>query len=215
MSEPSTQLERNSWPDAQRLESWAGELRVNMIRLLALLLFYGRHLIEYWLAAPDAPVRGAYHTRITWLCMFWAGAAIVLHVRLLRRQVTPTLKYVAVLIDAVMITLLCMLAGGPKSPLILLYFLLIASASLRLSLHVVYLATACAIGGYLIMLANYAWREIGYARYYATPELRIPRSHEAIVVVALLVAGLFAGQMVRQARRLSERYAVTLDDGKD
>ena len=64
--------------------------------------------------------------------------------------------------------------------------------------------------GYLFLLGYYAWYLVGFHRYYETPELRIPRSEEAITLIALLVAGLFAGQTVRQARRLAEGSGVTV-----
>ncbi|HEY7090005.1 MAG TPA: hypothetical protein VH518_18045 [Tepidisphaeraceae bacterium] len=183
---------------------------MNLIRLLAIALFYGRHLIEYFVSAADTPVRGIYHTKVTLLCLVWAGFALVLHVWLTRRRVLPWLMYVVVGIDAGMITLLCVIAGGPQSPLVLLFFPLIASAPLRLSLPLVWWATACAILGYLGVLGHYAWYVVGFDRYYSTPELRIPRSSEAIIVLALLVTGLLCGQVVRQARRLVLRYPVTV-----
>jgi hypothetical protein len=134
--------------------------------------------------------------------LLWAGAGAVLYLWLRRRRVEPWLKYVVVVIDAVMITLICTLAGGPKSPLVLLYFPLVASAPLRLSLRLVYVATAAAILGYLCVLGVYAWYVIGFQTYYATPALRIPRSQEAIVILALLATGFLCGQIVRQMRRM-------------
>ena len=38
-----------SWTNAQRLEGWAGEIRVNLIRLVALVAFYGNHLVNVFL----------------------------------------------------------------------------------------------------------------------------------------------------------------------
>jgi TRAP-type C4-dicarboxylate transport system permease small subunit len=74
-------------------------------------------------------------------------------------------------------------------------------------------ATAAAIFGYLCVLAHYAWRVVGWQKYYATPELRIPRAEEAVYVLAMLVCGLLAGQAVRQARRLAAGYSVTVEAG--
>ena len=48
------------WADARRLEAWAGEVRVNLLRLIGIILFYGRHLVEWALAPRDAPIRGTY-----------------------------------------------------------------------------------------------------------------------------------------------------------
>jgi hypothetical protein len=122
--------------------------------------------------------------------------------------VTPELKYASTLWDAAMIGLLCCIAGGPRSPLVLLLFPLIATAPLRMSLRLVWVATAAAMLAYLVVLGFYAWYRIGYAKYYATPELRIPRSEEAMYLLALLTSGLLAGQMVRQAKRLVGGYPV-------
>jgi len=198
------------WLDARRVEAWAGELRVNLIRLTAIALFYGRHLVEYWLADADAKGRGVYHARVTFVCAAWFGVALALHIVLTRRRMPWWLSYASVAWDAAMITILCTLTADARTPLVLLFFVLIATAPLRLDLRLVYLATAGAIIGYLAQLAIYAWYVVGYSKYYATPELRIPRSHEAIVVLAMLVTGLLAGQCVRQARRLAMRYPVTI-----
>jgi eukaryotic-like serine/threonine-protein kinase len=162
------------------------------------------------MSTTDSTVRGPYHTRVTLLCLMWAAMAVVLHVWLTRRRFAPWLKYVVSIGDAFMITILCTIAGGPKTPLVLLYFPLIAAAPLRLSLKLVYVTTACAIAGYLCLLGMYAWYWIGFTKYYSTPELRIPRSTEAIVILALLVTGLLAGQFVRQARRIAGRSPVVV-----
>ena len=190
------------WDDVSRVESWAGEVRVNLVRLIAIVLFYGRHLVMMFFAGDQSPERGRYHLVVTAITLAWAALAVVLHIWLSRRHMPPWLKYAAVLIDALMMTLLCVAAGGPKSALVLLYFALIASAPLRLSLKLVYTATAAAMLGYLFLLGYYAWYVIGFHRYYATPELRIDRRTEAITLLALLVCGLFAGQVVRQMKRI-------------
>jgi len=200
------------WDQVRRVEEWAGEVRVNLIRLAGIVLFYGRHLVEYLLAAPDSPVRGVYHLRVTWVTGAWAAAVVLVRYQLARRVVPAWLKYATTAWDLFLVTLLCTLAGGPRSPLMLLLFLVVAMAPLRLSLRLVYATTAGAILAYLAVLAIYAWGKVGYEKYYATPELRIPRSEEAIHVLALLVAGLLAGQVVRQARRIAGGYAVSVAD---
>jgi hypothetical protein len=198
------------WLDARRPESWAGELRVNLVRLAAIVLFYGRHLVEFYMASPGTPVRGVYHARVTVIVLAWAVAAVALHLLLSRRRLPAPLPFVAVFVDLLMVTLLCAVAGGPRTPLVLLYFLAVATSPLRLSLPIVYAATAGAMLGYLFLLGYYAWYLVGFHKYYATPELRIPRSEEAITLLALLVAGLFDGQTVRQARRLAHGSGVTV-----
>lgn len=203
------------WDQSLRPEAWAGEIRVNLIRLAAIVLFYGRHLVEWFLAAPGAPIRGRYHLAVTGLVLLWTVLALLLHGWLSRRYFEPWMKYLAIAVDGLMITLLCILAGGPRTPLVLVYFGLIASSPLRLSIRAVYFATAVAMVGYLILLGHYAWYQIGFRRYYATPELRIPRSEEIITLLAMLVCGLFAGQIVRQIRRIAATQMSAADSGDE
>ena len=198
----------DTWDDVRRLEEWAGEIRVNLIRLTGIVLFYGRHVVEYLLASPGAYVRGPYHLRVTWVAAAWAASVFLVRSQLARRVVPPWLKYATTAWDLFLVTVLCMIAGGPRSPLVLLLFLVVAMAPLRLSLRLLYATTAGAMLSYLCLLAYYAWFKIGREKYYSTPELRIPRSEEAIYVLALLVAGLLAGQAVRQARRIAGGYPV-------
>src|SRR5437764_10917915 len=129
------------WELSRRVEAWAGEIRVNVIRIATIVLFYGRHLIEFMLAPRDSPLRGEYHVRVTAVILVWAALAGVLHVVLTRRKYPDELKYVASLMDVLMITTLCAIAGGPNTPLVLLFFAAIAAAPLRLSLRLVYVTT--------------------------------------------------------------------------
>lgn len=197
------------WLDAARLEGFAAEVRVNRIRLAAILVFYARHLIDVYVARIPAAM-GQYHTVVTGIVIAWTAMAVVLHWRLSRRQFGARTKFVTVGWDLLMVTAIAVAAGGPKTPLILLYFVLIATAPLRVSLPLVWFASIGAAVAYLLLLAYYAWYLIGFDKYYATPELQIPRSHEVIFVLSLVVCGVLAGQMVRQARRLAAGSPVSL-----
>ncbi|HEX3357838.1 MAG TPA: hypothetical protein VHS31_12780 [Tepidisphaeraceae bacterium] len=206
MNESIDASQNIQWELSRRIEAWAGEIRVNLIRIVALAVFYLRHLIELFLSEKDAPIRGIYHVRVTALVVAWAGMAGAVHLLLSSRFYPPAMKFVASLFDLLMITILCTIAGGPQTPLVLLFFGVIAAAPLRLSLPVVWTTTFGSMAGYLAVLGWYAWYVIGFKTYYATPSLRIARSQEIITLLCLGVAGLFAGQVVRQARRMIERY---------
>jgi hypothetical protein len=195
----------DTWELSRRIEAWAGEMRVNVIRIVAIAIFYSRHLIEMFLSPKDAPVRGLYHLRVTAVIVAWAGAAAMVHILLSRRHYPPMMKFATALLDVLMITLLCAITGDAQTPLLLLYFAAIATAPLRLSLPLVYVTTFGSMLGYLCVLAYYAWYLVGFEMYYATPTLQIPRSHEIIVLLTMGVTGLLAGQVVRQARRMVER----------
>src|SRR5207249_2702043 len=103
-----------------------------------------------------------YHVAVTALVMVWAIGVVVLYLFLSRRWVPPALKYVVTAWDTLLVTTLVVLAGGPQSPLVILYFLVIAAAPLRLSLRLVYVATILAVAGYLFLLGHYAFYRVGY-----------------------------------------------------
>jgi hypothetical protein len=206
------------WEDARRLEAWAGEVRVNLIRAVALVAFYGQHLVRaYLLHYDDARLRGKYHLLVTAVVLAWAGAIFVLYFCLSKRLVPPALKYVATLWDLVMITALLIIGRGPQNPLIVLYFLVVAAAPMRLSLPLVYVATLGAMAAATLVMGHYVFIEIGYQNYYH-PDYngRIARHNEIIFLLALGTAGLISGQMVRQARRLVDGYPVRVKEpGED
>jgi hypothetical protein len=205
----NTSSENGAWPGRSRIESLAGEARVNLIRLAAVFAFYARHTVAL-LLAPAGAEAGPYHLGATVVTAAWFAAVVVVHLCVSRRYLPPWLKYATCAFDLLMVTLLGMLRGDPRSPLLLLYFPVIVSAALRLSLGLVYFATAGGVLGYLAVLAYYAWHVVGFDRYYATPALRIPRGDEAVFMLALVVTGVFAGQVVRQARRLTLPYPATI-----
>jgi hypothetical protein len=196
------------WADAQRLESWAGEVRVNLIRLGALIAFYGRHLVNVYLYRDDPTIAGSYHQAVTAVVLAWAAGLLGLHACLTRRWVPPALKYLATAWDTVLLTVVLIIGRDPMSTLSVLYFLVIAAAPLRLSLPLVYFATGAAAAGYLFFL--------GYVRFWLQlpEEQRLSRPRQVVFLLALSVAGFLAGQVVRQARRLVAGYPVTVADAR-
>ena len=63
--------------------------------------------------------------------------AVALHLALSRRWNEPWVKYAVIVFDMLMVSGLCVAAGGPGTPLVLLYFAVIASAPLRFSLKLI------------------------------------------------------------------------------
>jgi hypothetical protein len=198
------------WEDARRIESWAGETRVNLIRLAAIIGFYGNHLVQVHLLKDDQAVTGSFHGAVTAVTMAWALEVLGLHVCLSRRYVPDALKYVTTTCDLVLVTALLVIAVTPRSMLAVLYFLVIAAAPLRLSLRLVYATTLGAMAAYILFLGHYKYFVVGIEHYAADPE-RLTRTNQAIFVLALGGAGLLAGQAVRQARRLLEGYPIAVD----
>ena len=206
------------WHDARRLEAWAGETRVNLIRAAALVGFYAYHLLNVYLLTDDPSLKGAYNLKVTSAVLAWALAVAALYLCLSRRWVPPALKYVATFWDLTLITVLLLAdkKAGPHSPLIVLYFLVVAASPLRLSLRLVYASTLGAMAAATLMMGGYVFGLIGQADYYAPGSLwMVPRSSEIVFLLSLGAAGLLAGQVVRQARRLVQGYPVTVEDKRE
>jgi hypothetical protein len=197
------------WAAAERLEGWAGEMRVNVVRVAALIVFYAQHLLNFYVLKEG--MTPEFHTAATALVLCWSAEVVICHLCLTRRWVPGWLKYATTIWDLVMVTALIVLSREPRSPLTLLYFLVIASVPPRLSLRLVYVATIGAGTGYLVALAYYVYVVVGIAQYYKDVTLRIPRSAELIMLLSLATAGFLAGQAIRQMRRLVIGRAVTIE----
>src|SRR6516164_6701012 len=130
-----------AWSDARRLESWAGEARLNLIRLVAVAAFYGYHLLDAYVLRDDPSLHGSYHMQVSVLALAWAVGALTLQLYLVNRWVPAALKYIATGWDLVMITTLLMINRDPHSMLSVLYVVVIAAAALRLCLVLIYVAT--------------------------------------------------------------------------
>jgi len=90
----------------------------------------------------------------------------------------------------------------------LLFFVIVAAAPLRLLLPLVYATTVGVLAAALIVLGQYAFIRVPgelKVSYFDLPPgdpHRIPRVSELIFLLALGAVGLLGGQVVRQAQRL-------------
>lgn len=195
------------WHVVQRWQEYAGEARAALVRVVAIGLFYGVELLNYRglslgpISWPKLPgVDAEFHTRMTWLAGIWTLIAVAAMLCLERRIFPPWLKYLTTAADIVMLTLVLLVARGPASPLVAGYFLLIALAGLRFSLHLVWCASAGSVAGYLFLLGQAKW-------YAADKSHLVPRSDQAITLLALVLMGVVVGQIVRRVRSLAEHFA--------
>lgn len=194
------------WDDVRRLEAWAGEARVNLVRVAALIGFYGQHLLTLYVFRDDPTVDLTFHKAVTALVMMWALLVVAVQLTTSRRWMPAGLMYGVVLWDLALCGAMVIVADGPRSPLLVLFLLVIFSATLRLSQRLVLAAT---VGG----LAGYLWI-LGFARWWR-PDMQAPRNHQVIFAVAILSCGLLAWQAVRQAQRLVEGYPLTVIEEDD
>jgi hypothetical protein len=195
------------------------EIRVNLVRVAAISLFY---LVHLWHAAGDklgptlssligvegpSTVSGQQHLAITMICMSWLLMALGVQTLISIGRASDGLTVLWTIGDIVFLTAVLCVSTGPKGPMVIGYFLIIMLTGLRFNLRLVRVGTACAIAGYLFLLASVRW-PVGLVS-----DLRIesvPRYHQMMVVIALLIAGVIVGQIVRHAYAMSMAPSTTV-----
>ncbi|MCH2182607.1 MAG: hypothetical protein MK108_11435 [Mariniblastus sp.] len=189
------------------------EQRVNLIRIVAIVVFYVVHFV--YLINPsvgqDAAVP-ATHTgetsiidrlevTIAILCLGWLMQAFAIHLTIAKPHVPAWLPLWVTVGDLVWLTLLLCLTTGPAGPMVIGYFLIIMLSGARFDLQLVRYTTVLAMIGYLVLLGVTRWprglfKEIGLQS--------VPPYHEIMILVAMILSGVIVGQIVRQSYLLVE-----------
>lgn len=195
-----------SWHVVRRWQEYEGEARANLLRVIGIAAFYAIELVNYhglslgFLELPrQADVTSDFHRAVTALAIAWVALALGVHLCLTRQVFPAVLKFISTGLDLVLLTAILLLADGPRSPLVVGYFLIIALSSLRFDLGLVRAATVGAMLGYLAVC--------GYAKWMTERDLRVPRYHQLMLLVALGLCGIVLGQVIRRVRGLAEDYA--------
>jgi hypothetical protein len=174
--------ERVLW--LQRRETWAGDRKTNRIRLAAVGLFTVNELVNYHVLHV---VDLRFHVASLLVVALWVLATALFAV-LLREHILPrATSYVIVSTDVLLLTWLLFLGDGPRSPLVVLYFLVLALSAVRLDSAVCLFTAAAAALGYGAVL-EFTKRQ--------KPELLVPPYHAVIVALALLLMGIVMAHLV-------------------
>ncbi len=208
------------WHITQRWQQYEGEARANLLRIIAIGTFYLIHLWTYFSSqgklpewgflqlAGDAEIDRRFHVMVTLLALAWTMTAFAVHFALRQRYFPRWLSVASTLCDAVFLTSVLSISSGPRSPMVVGYFLIIILAALRLSLPLVRLATVASAIGYIVIQGVAKWPEtFGHA---TGVNLQVPRYHQLVVLVAIALSGILVGQIVRRTRRMAEDYAQRL-----
>jgi len=200
------------WFIVGRWQEYEGEARANLLRIIGIAAFYIVELVNYhglrlgFLEMPKVDeVNQSFHQAVTALAVAWTmvGLGILL---CLRGHIFPAqLKFVSTGCDIVLLTAILTVADGPKSPLVVGYLLLIALSTLRFNLSLVWFATGGSMAGYLFLL--------GHARWFRD-ETRVPRYHQLMFVLALVLTGVVLGQVIRRVRWMAQDYADRMAAGQ-
>lgn len=201
------------WYIVSRWQEYDGEGRTNLLRIVSIGAFYLVELANYHWLAPGRENADftAYHQKVTALAV--AGTMVSLAVLLcLRLRVFPAiLKYVSTGCDILLLTALASVdhgksspaPDGPDSPLILVYFLILALAAVRFSLGLVWFATLGSMVGYLALvgLADKTWFDADHT---------VPPVTQLITVLCLALTGIVLGQVIRRVKSFTEEYAARI-----
>jgi hypothetical protein len=193
------------WYIVGRWQEYEGEARTNLLRLAAVSAFYAIELINYYgvdlvfIQLPKVS-DAAFHRTVTAIAAAWILLGLGVHVWLRVHLMPEALKYVATALDVMLLTLLLMVADGPRSPLVAGFFLIPAAATLRFRLRLVWFATIAAMLGYVWLLGWAIWIE-------PARQVRVPRYHELIFLTALAMSGIIQGQVIRRVKSLAAEYA--------
>jgi len=170
MPELSSRTER-LWYITRRWQQYEGEARVNILRISAIGVFYLIHLWHQFSPSQEGSDNGflqlhdltlsdqSFHLLVTLLALAWLAAAAGIHFSLRSRFLPPWLSALSTFVDVVMLTSILWIAAGPRSPLVVAYFLVIAAAGLRFDVRLVQFTTIATVLGYVCLLGLAKWPE--------------------------------------------------------
>ena len=192
-----------SWHIVGRGVEYEGEGQANLIRVAGVGAFYLVELMNdrgFQLGAFEMPkvADHTFHLAVTSVAVAWTMLGLAVQLCLSQRVFPAALKFASTGGDVLLMTCVLAVSHGPRSPLVVGYFLILALAALRFSLPLIWLATGGSTLGYLSLLGNAKWN---------APEQAVPRYHEVMFLLALGLTGTTLGQVVRRVRRLAEDYA--------
>jgi hypothetical protein len=197
----------------ERWQAYEAESRANLLRITAIGAFYLVHLWSYFSSQGKVPNFGffqladageisrQFHLQITLLTVAWAMLALGILVALQQRIFPLWLPYVTTACDIVLLTTVLCISSGARSPLVAGYFLILVMCALRLSLPLVRCATVGCALGYLAVLGYSKWSPIANELRAAQ---QVPRYHQVVVLLAIGLAGIMLGQIVRTVWRIVE-----------
>lgn len=197
----------DTWEPLSRGLEYDGEERANLLRIIAIGLFYGVQLMTHYgvdagpIAIPvETRAVDQFHARITVLAVVWVMLSLGLALCLRSRLFPSWLKYLSTLADLLLLTAVLVIADGPRSPLVAAYFVVVALAVLRFRLRLIWFVTAGAMLCYLAVNV--------YASRFAAREIHVPVYQQLLVLIALALEGLILGQAIRKVRRTARLYAL-------
>jgi hypothetical protein len=199
MKTPTTEGPERQWFIAGRWQEFEGESRANLLRVAGIAAFY---LVELLNRGNVTPI---FHAAVTDLAAAWLLTAWAVHICLKRRVFPSAMKFLSTGVDLLLLTCLLLLGDGPRSPLLVGYFFLLALASLRFSVNLVRFAALGAMLSYVVVARQAAWLR---------PSFAASSNYELLVLTGLGLCGATLGQVLRRVRGFAEDYARRLAEDR-
>jgi hypothetical protein len=138
------------------------------------------------------------------LCVTWLFISLAVLVALRQRFFPSGLKFVTSGLDLILTSVAAWLGSGPASPIVCIYFLLVAMAGLRFSLSLVWFTTIGAMVGYTILVGSVD--KVWFDATHTTPPIE-----QLVTHAALVGTGVTMGQVVRMTRKGAIEFAARLE----
>lgn len=200
-SQNDTPTADRQWFIVRRWQTYASELRVLLLRVIAVVILYGCQVAHFFSLSEEGQVANLSFQRVA------TGAAVLLIVvsllvllLVLKRILPVWLPFLTTAVDLVAIALLVGIAGGPMATSLTgAFYLVIAMAGLRFDLRLVWLATLGAMAAYMgtVGVVDDSWFDANHV---------VPLVQQGVSLACLGGTGIVVGQIVRLARPLAQQY---------
>lgn len=172
-----------------RVWRWARVRPALAATLVALTVFYLNHLLI--LVSGGEGEGGLFHWRVTGIMFAWVAGAIFFQWLTLRTLWRLLAMFGWAALDVILLTALLWVGDGPRSALLMGYFLLIAGAALRFRVTLVWYVAGLSILSYAY-LSWHASRE--------RPDVAVRFSAAVIYMLGLVMMGMMMSLLLRRVR---------------
>lgn len=185
------------WRIVSRWLDYEGELRSALLRVVFVAAFYAAQLFHFGVFSERSETEQIFHRQATFLAAGWLFVSLAVLVALTRHWFPKWLKFVTVTTDLILLTLLAEFGSGAQSPLVYVYWVVIALAGLRCDLTLIWFGTIGAMAAYLSLVGmqDPKWFDADHA----TAPIE-----QLVALLSLAATGLVIGQLVRMMRQVTE-----------
>ncbi len=156
----------------------------------ALALFFANQTLLYAFETIDE----AFYRRMTVFIVAWALGATAMHMLLEWAGRRSLMRYLWATMDVALLTVILLIANGPKSPLVPIYLLILVSTGFRWRPWLTVYVTALCIGAFLLLVAEARARR---------PHLSPALDEVLVPVVTMIVVGMISAALIKRMRGLA------------